>query len=300
MAKKSEILLNHTPDYLQRIASTAGKRFSYITADTQVSAGSFESAMLSVGGMLLAIEKVITGELDSAFCLNRPPGHHAEKSRAMGFCLFNNIAIGAHFARKVLGLRRVLIFDWDVHHGNGTQHAFEDDPSVLFFSIHQYPHYPGTGHFTDVGRAKGEGFTLNIPISRGYADAEYLAMLECLLRPVAMEFAPELVLVSAGFDIHTQDPLGGMRVTSSGFAAMTRSILDIADTCCGGKVVFALEGGYHLNALSESINAVIDELAGNTFTPTEKIASRADAKRLEVVIARSRHVHGQFWNCLKI
>jgi acetoin utilization deacetylase AcuC-like enzyme len=299
IAEKSEILLNHTPEYFQRIADTAGQRFSYLTADTQASAGSFESAMLSAGGLLLAIEKVTKGELNQAFSLNRPPGHHAEKSRAMGFCIFNNIALGAHFARKILGLKRVLILDWDVHHGNGTQHAFENDPSVLFFSIHQYPHYPGTGHFTDVGWGKGEGYTLNLPLPRGYGDAEYTAILECLLRPVAMEFSPELILVSAGFDIHVADPLGGMRVTPSGFAAMTRSVIDIAETCCGGRVVFALEGGYNLDALAESMKALFNELAGKSVSSTEAVASRADTRRLEYAVARSRHVHGQFWKSLK-
>ena len=297
-ASESEILLVHSPEYLKQVASTEGIGQSALTADTFTSAGSYRAALLAAGGIFLAIEKVVAGEMDYVFSLQRPPGHHAETGRAMGFCLFNNVALGAQFARRMLGLKRVLIVDWDVHHGNGTQHSFEQDDSVLFFSIHQFPHFPGTGLYTDTGIGKGEGFTINVPLSRGYGNSEYIALFEKLLKPVAYEYAPELILVSAGFDIHKSDPLGGMNVTPEGFAGLTRSVLQIAQNCCGGKAVFVLEGGYNLKVLRESVKAVLKELAGQTFTDIARMSEDADRKKINQVLKRCRHVHHNFWKTL--
>ncbi len=294
-AEKKEILLIHSPEYLSKIAATDGKEHCALTPDTYTSAGSYKAAILAVGGLLLAISKVVSGELRNAFALVRPPGHHAEKSRAMGFCLFNNIALGAMFAREILGLSRVLIVDWDVHHGNGTQHSFENDPSVLFFSVHQSLNFPGTGLFTEAGIGKGEGFTVNVPLPKGYADAEFTALFEKLLRPIAMEFAPELILVSAGFDTHKSDPLGGMKMTSAGFAGLTRSLMEIADICCGGKLVLSLEGGYNVKALADSVKAVLNELSDITVCRVPELAARAKRRKLDYAIHRSTHVHRQFW-----
>ncbi|MEW5908272.1 MAG: histone deacetylase [Thermodesulfobacteriota bacterium] len=297
-ADKKEIELIHSPEYLKRIAQTAEREFSYLTPDTNTSSGSYLAALLAAGGLLEAIDKVNSGELNNAMALVRPPGHHAEKGRAMGFCLFNNVAIGAKFARRVLGLDRVLIVDWDVHHGNGTQHSFENDPSVLFFSVHQYPLYPGTGLFTEVGIGKGEGFTMNLPLPKGYGDGEYAAIFETLLKPAALEFNPDIILVSAGFDAHFSDPLGGMRLSSAGYAALTRSLMDIASACCSGKLVLTLEGGYHLGALEASIRSVLLELSESSQTDIRHMAGESDSKKLDYAVSRFTHVHRPFWKSL--
>lgn len=299
-AEEEEILLNHTPEYLKQVAATEGKGLFALSADTLTSEGSYRAALLAAGGIFKGIEMVKAGEITRVFLLQRPPGHHAERGRAMGFCIFNNAALGAHYARKALGLRRVLIVDWDVHHGNGTQHSFEGDPSVLFFSTHQFPHFPGTGLYTDVGKGKGEGFTINIPLLKGYADSEYTAIFEKILKPVALEFGPDLILVSAGFDIHKSDPLGGMKVSTHGFALLTRSIMNIADACCGGKILFCLEGGYNLEVLRTSTKAVLKELGEQTQSNPEESAGCAERKKIEYVFKRCRHVHRNFWKSLEI
>ncbi len=298
-AEGEEILLNHTPEYLKQVAATEGKGLFALSADTHVSEGSYRAALLAAGGIFKGIEMLNSNEIIRAFLLQRPPGHHAERGRAMGFCIFNNAALGAHYARKILGLKRVLIVDWDVHHGNGTQHSFEGDPLVLFFSTHQFPHFPGTGLYTEVGKGKGEGFTINVPLGKGYADPEYAAIFEKILKPVALEFRPDLVLVSAGFDIHKSDPLGGMKLTTNGFALLTRSIMNIADACCGGRVLFCLEGGYNLEVLKTSVKAVLKELSGQTLSNPQDAADFADRKKIEYVFKRCRHVHGHFWKSLK-
>ncbi len=298
-AEEAQILLAHSPEYLSLIKNTAGKELFALTADTHVSEGSYAAALLAAGGLIEAAARSVKGDLRRAFSLNRPPGHHAERSRAMGYCLFNNVAIAALAARRDLGLKRVMIVDWDLHHGNGTQHIFENDPSVLFFSIHQYPLFPGTGIYTEVGRGPGEGYTVNIPISKKYGDAEYAAIFQKLLRPIALAFRPELLLVSAGFDTHHLDPIGGMRMTPEGFAGLTRSLMEIADLCCCGRLLLTLEGGYHLAALTESVKAVLLEMAGITHTDPEEMAASANPRKVAYAILRCSHVHGRFWKSLK-
>ncbi len=290
-ARPGEILRVHSPDHLQRIAATAETEATALTADTLASPGSYEAAILAAGGMFSAIEAVVEGRIQNAFVLARPPGHHAERSRAMGFCLFNTVALGGRYARETLGLDRILIVDWDVHHGNGTQHAFEDDPAVLFFSVHQSPLFPGTGFFTEVGRGPGEGFTINIPLGRGYGDAEYAALFELVLRPAALAFDPSLILVSAGFDTHVDDPVGAMRMTPAGFAALTRSLMMVADAVCGGRLVLVLEGGYNREALADSVMAVIGTLAGDPAPDPATLAERANRRRIDQAVRRYRHVH---------
>jgi acetoin utilization deacetylase AcuC-like enzyme len=197
-------------------------------------------------------------------------------------------------ARTAMGLDRVMVVDWDLHHGNGTQHIFERDPSVFFFSSHQFPHYPGTGHFTETGQGPGEGTTMNVPLSRGCGDGEFAAIYRRLLVPVARAFEPQLILVSAGFDIHADDPLGQMKVTPAGFAGLTRLILDIARQTCAGRVVFCLEGGYHADALADSAMAMIDELTGRTSTDVDDMAATADPGRLNTIADRCIHSHRWF------
>jgi acetoin utilization deacetylase AcuC-like enzyme len=294
-AEEDELLAIHSLDYINLIASTEGKEYSYLDPDTQTSSGSYEAALLAAGGVCEAISRVNAGDLENAFALIRPPGHHAERDRAMGFCLFNNIAVGARYAQKALNLKRILIVDWDLHHGNGTQHSFENDPTVLYFSTHQYPYYPGTGSFRETGIGEGEGYTVNIPISTGCGDFEYINLFERILIPIALDFNPELVLVSAGFDTYVDDPLGGMNVTSEGFAGLTRSIMGIADRCCEGRVVMVLEGGYSLKGLRESVKAVLKELAGQTKTTADRFTKSSNLEGINVIMEQVERFQSRYW-----
>jgi acetoin utilization deacetylase AcuC-like enzyme len=290
-ATDEEILLVHSPVYLAQVKATADLPAGALSGDTLTGPQSFRVATLAVGGVVEAIRQVVSGRLAHALVLARPPGHHAERTRAMGFCIFNNVAIGARVARIQLGLRRVLVVDWDLHHGNGTQHLFERDPSVFFFSSHQFPHYPGTGHLTETGLGPGEGTTMNLPLGRGCGDAEFVSLYRRLLVPAAVAFRPELILVSAGFDTHITDPLGGMRMTPRGFAALTRLILDLAGELCAGRVVFCLEGGYDAEALADSVSAMIDELTGRTRSDLDAIAKNADPGLVAPLVERCARIH---------
>ncbi len=287
----------HSEDYIRWVAAACRQPVDRLSADTYVSAGSYTAACLAAGGVCAAVAAVVSGKVRNAFSLVRPPGHHAERSRAMGYCLFNNIAVGARFAQRVLGLRRILVVDWDVHHGNGTQHIFEQDPTVLFFSVHQWPHYPGTGLHTDVGLAAGEGFTVNVPVPEGFGDAEYALIFETLLTPLAAEFAPELILVSAGFDSHQADRMGGMALTPAGFAALARCLKESAEILCAGRLALALEGGYERSALRESVKAVLLELQAAAPRHPRPWPTSARGKKLRSIIERSLQVHGRFWKC---
>ncbi|BBO68241.1 histone deacetylase [Desulfosarcina alkanivorans] len=293
-ATDEEILLVHSPAYLEQVKATAAIDASALSADTLTCRHSYRAAAMAVGGTIEAVRQVVGGTLSHALVLARPPGHHAERSRAMGYCIFNNTAIGAMAARANMGVARVMVVDWDLHHGNGTQHMFERDPSVFFFSSHQFPHYPGTGHLTETGLGPGEGTTMNVPLSRGWGDGEFTALYRRLLTPVVRAFKPELILVSAGFDIHVDDPLGGMTVTPAGFAGLTRLLLDLARQTCAGRVVFCLEGGYNADALSDSALAMIDELTGRTSTDVTAMAAGADPGRLNPVLERCIHTHRRF------
>ncbi|HEX9020143.1 MAG TPA: histone deacetylase [Nitrospirota bacterium] len=263
LASEDELALVHDPFYIQAVARTEGKARSRLDPDTVLSARSYEIARLAAGGLLNAVDSLLTphSELrapNSIFAFVRPPGHHAEPGRGMGFCLFNNVAIAAEYAKQKHGLKKILIVDWDLHHGNGTQRAFYDDPAVLYFSSHQYPYYPGSGNADEVGSGKGEGFTVNAPFPTGFGDAEYLAVYERVLRPIALEYRPDLVLVSAGFDPYVKDPLGGMNVTGEGFGRLASLVRDIAEQTCGGRVLLALEGGYNPEGLREGVRAVLN------------------------------------------
>ena len=251
----------HSPSYvasLNRHAPTSGR--VSLDPDTSMSPGSLPAAYLAAGGALAAVDAIMAQQVDHVFCAVRPPGHHAEAGRAMGFCLFNNVAIAARYVQKKYGLTRVLIVDWDVHHGNGTQHSFEEDPSVLFFSTHQYPHYPGTGRGTERGKGAGEGFTVNVPMEAGEGDAEYHAIFLKSLVPAADAFKPEFVMISAGFDAHKDDPLASMGLTEAGYADLTDIVAGIAKRHANGRILSSLEGGYNLTALAYSVNAHIKAL----------------------------------------
>ena len=279
-ATDQEITRIHDADYLTSIKETAGRAVA-LDPDTFTSPGTFEAVYLAAGAAVTAVDHVMDGGAGTrAMALVRPPGHHAERNRAMGFCLFNNIAIAAAHARA-RGLKRVAVVDYDVHHGNGTQWSFYSDPSVLFVSSHQYPYYPGTGAAGDTGTGAGTGFTVNLPMSAGATDADYELAYTKVALPVLAQFRPELILISAGFDAHMNDPLAGMRVTSPYFGHLTAAIADIANTHCAGKLVAVTEGGYDLVALAESLRATIGALES---TKTGAAAPTGAAPRGEAAV----------------
>lgn len=274
----AEITRIHDADYLTSIKETAGRAVA-LDPDTFTSPGTFSAAYLAAGAAVTAVEHVLDSDAGTrALAMVRPPGHHAERNRAMGFCLFNNIAIAAASARA-RGLSRVAVVDYDVHHGNGTQWSFYSDPSVLFISSHQYPYYPGTGAAGDVGSGAGAGFTVNLPLSAGATDADYELVYTRIALPILKQFRPELILISAGFDAHMNDPLAGMRVTSEYFGHLTAAIAAVADECCKGRLVAVTEGGYDLAALGESLRASIRALDGDTkgFATPSGATPRGDA-----------------------
>jgi acetoin utilization deacetylase AcuC-like enzyme len=292
-ATREEIALCHRPDFIDRVERTANlDRFDF-DPDTHTSRDSYATALLAAGGVLTAVETVLDGAAENAFALVRPPGHHALPGRAMGFCFFNNVAISAEWLIRHKGLRRVMVIDWDLHHGNGTQDIFYDSPEVLYASTHQFPHYPGTGSIQEVGAGEGLGYTVNAPLPAELGDAEYLRVFDEMLMPIGRAFKPEFILVSAGFDCHWRDPLGEMQVTESGFQQMMRRIKRLAAECCKGKVVASLEGGYNLEALANSGAAVIDELGRE---PDERPEVVAGGDRVMPVIERMRKGVGQYWN----
>jgi acetoin utilization deacetylase AcuC-like enzyme len=298
-AAEDEIALVHDPLHIQTVDATKGKSYSQLDPDTGLCARSCEIARLAVGGLLQAVDVLLTphSELrapDSIFAFVRPPGHHAEPDRAMGFCLFNNIAVAAAYAKKKYGLNRILIVDWDLHHGNGTQRAFYDDPSVLFFSSHQFPYYPGSGDFDQAGSGAGEGFTVNAPFPTGFGDAEYACVYDTILKPIALEYKPELVLVSAGFDPYIRDPLGGMQVTGEGFGALASIVRDIAEATCGGRVLITLEGGYNPDGLREGVRSVLQAFTGPA-RPVQTPAAPAAGRVIRDIIS----IHKKYWKSLK-
>lgn len=258
-ATHEQLIRVHAEDYVRAIAGTKGRALA-LDPDTYTSPDSYEIACLAAGAGIDAVERTMSATNQGVLALVRPPGHHAERQKAMGFCLFNNIAVAAAHARAS-GAARVAIVDYDVHHGNGTQHMFDEDPSVLYISMHQYPFYPGTGAADEIGRGPGRGFTVNLPMEVGAVDEDYrLAFAEVVI-PVLRQFKPDLILVSAGFDAHERDPLAGMRLSVGAFAAMTGALRDLAATACQGRLAVMTEGGYDLQALQQSILAVAGVMA---------------------------------------
>jgi acetoin utilization deacetylase AcuC-like enzyme len=282
-ATEAELARVHDREYIALIAETAG-RATALDADTFTSPDSYDVALLAAGAAVACVDHVLDGHGARAFAMVRPPGHHAERNRAMGFCLFNNIAVAAAHARAS-GLARVAIVDYDVHHGNGTQWSFYADPSVLFVSSHQYPYYPGTGAATETGTAEGTGFTVNLPMDAGATDADYELVYSAVVLPVLRQFRPELLLVSAGFDALVDDPLGGMRLSAAGFARLTADVCAVADECCGGRVVAVTEGGYDLGGLAGCLRAVIPVLDGDAAGEQPSQSRPADAPRGRATIA---------------
>jgi acetoin utilization deacetylase AcuC-like enzyme len=291
-ATDAELTRVHDPGHVARVASSAGHAHVVFDADTAASAHSYDAARLAAGGLVDLCEAVRAGEAANGFAFVRPPGHHAEHARAMGFCFFNNVAVAAA-ALRTAGLGRVCIVDWDLHHGNGTQHLFEEDPSILYVSTHQYGIYPGTGAIAEVGTGAGAGRTLNLPFPAGFGDGEFARAFDEIVLPIARQFAPDFVLVSAGFDCDGRDPLGGLDVTPAGFAMMATACRRLADETAKGRLVAVLEGGYDLDAINEGVATVLNIMRGGHETTHPQTG---DARRADPVLARVRAAHAPYWH----
>ncbi len=256
------LLAVHHEHYVKHVAEVAERGGGNLDPDTYLNHRSYEVALLAAGGLLNLVDAILEGQVDNGFALVRPPGHHALPGRGMGFCLFNNIAVAARYALEHKGLSRILIVDFDLHHGNGTQDVFYSTDQVLYFSTHQYPYYPGTGHWSEIGEGPGEGFTANFPLPAGVGDEGYEQIFDEMLYPLAERYSPELILVSAGYDAHWADPLGMMQLSTTGYGYLTGVLRQMAEELCGGRLAFTLEGGYDLRALANSIAATIQTLLG--------------------------------------
>ena len=262
LATRGDIGACHTPQHIKRVERAVSEGTGYLDADTIVSMRSLDAALRAAGGACRAVDAVIKGEARNAFLPARPPGHHATSERAMGFCLFNNVAIAARYAQAHhAGIERVAIVDWDVHHGNGTQGIFYDDPSVFFFSTHQYPWYPGTGARGETGMGRGRGYTLNIPLRAHTPAREHRRLFDAALEEIGAKFKPDLIIISAGFDAHAGDPLGQLMLEDDDFIAMTRTVKEWAENACEGRIISCLEGGYNLQTLGATALAHVRALS---------------------------------------
>ena len=292
-ASVEQLSLVHSTEHIFRIENAAHRGGGWLDPDTVMSSASYKVALYAVGGAIKAVEAVIKGEVDSAFALVRPPGHHATRGRAMGFCLFNNIAIAAKHALNNYNLERILIVDFDVHHGNGTQEAFYTDSRVLYFSTHQYPFYPGTGSIEEDGVGEGKGTTVNVPLPAWCGDKEYLQVYEGILVPVARYFQPQLILVSAGYDPHWADHISLMQLSVFGFTRIVEILKGLASELCSGRLAFSLEGGYQLKALSASVKATFEVLLGKTEIedPLGKPSFWGKAPNIEPILERVKRLH---------
>jgi acetoin utilization deacetylase AcuC-like enzyme len=286
-----ELSTVHHRGYIERVQRVAQSGGGWLDPDTYVGPRSYDAAIRAAGGLLAAVEGVLNGKVDNAFALVRPPGHHALANRGMGFCLFNNIAVAARYVLQQRGLQRVLIADYDLHHGNGTQEAFYQEAEVLYFSTHQFPYYPGTGHWKETGRGAGEGYTVNVPLPAGVGDDGYQRVFDQVLLPMAARYKPQLILASAGFDAHWMDPLGMMRLSVSGYAQLARRLVEMAAECCEGRIVLTLEGGYNLEALALCVAATFSMLLGDEEVHDPLGPARGSEEPVDAVIQAVRKLH---------
>jgi acetoin utilization deacetylase AcuC-like enzyme len=304
-ATQDELAAVHDRAYIRQIKEVAeevareaqqgGRKTRFFATDTYISAQSYAAAIKAAGAPLTAIDVIMSGEVDNAYCLVRPPGHHALPDEAMGFCLFNNVAVAAQYALDRCGLERVMIIDYDVHHGNGTQDIFYTDPRVLYFSVHQAPFYPGTGHSDERGEGAGLGTTINVPLPATVGYEVYEPVFRQVMAHAADRFDPQLILVSAGFDAHWNDPLGQMNLSTAGFAQLTKIIIDLAQTLCHGRLVMVQEGGYNLDVMGSAVATCINLLLGDDAA-VDSLGAGPDAEKefhlnAEVLVAELRRIH---------
>lgn len=286
------LTLVHTSAHVRRVEFYANRGGGYIDSDTYTQPCSYQAALDAAGGVVNLVEAVLSGRVRNGFALIRPPGHHAGPQQAEGFCLFNNIAIAARVAQREWQLDRILIVDFDVHHGNGTQEVFYDDPGVLYFSTHQSPLYPGTGHWREIGVGAGQGFTVNVPFPPGVGDEGYRRAFDEVLLPIAERYRPQLILVSAGYDGHWADPLAGMRLSIAGYATIVRRLLDLAALWCQGRIVMVLEGGYHLEALAHGVLTTLRLLEDPQAPASDPLGSSPYPERpVDDLLRAVREIH---------
>ncbi len=290
-ATDAQILAVHSAAHLERVKQLVARGGGHFDADTYANSRSLDAARLAAGALVRAVDAVITGEVDNAFALVRPPGHHATHTRAMGFCIFNNIAIGAQHALDAHKRERVLIVDYDVHHGNGTQDIFYHTSRVMYFSTHQYPHYPGTGNWDEIGADDGAGFTVNVPLAPYVGDAGYQRIFDDLLYPLAERYRPQFVLVSVGFDAHWRDPLAMEGLSLAGYTSLARTVIEIAREMCDGRIVFALEGGYDLDVVANGVASTFRALLGDENIPDPLGASKRASQDVGDYIEQLKGVH---------
>ncbi len=296
-ASIDEISMNHSPEYIETIKATDGRSFVSLDPDTTTSSGSWKASILAAGAVITGVDMIMDGKADNGFALVRPPGHHAEESKAMGFCLFNNIAIGARYLLKNHHLKRILIIDWDIHHGNGTQNSFYSSPEVLYFSTHQYPYFPGSGAFNENGIEDGAGFNVNVPLGGGQGDGDFLKIFRELLLPIAEQYRPEFILVSAGYDIYQHDPLGTMDVTPEGFLSMALFLKQMAAKLCDCRILMTLEGGYHIRGIAECVKQTVKALAEDGIV--EPAVGRSSGMEIDMIVDKAKQVHSVYWPVLK-
>ena len=262
-ATVEDIAKVHGTGYIRSVEDSCRNGVRNLDADTVISSDSYQAALLSAGAGLEALDKILEGTVSNAFCAVRPPGHHAEQNKAMGFCLFNNVGVIARYAQDVKNIQKIFIFDWDVHHGNGTQHSFYKDSSIYYSSIHQYPFYPGTGGVDETGTGDGLGSNLNLPMRAYSCDADYINAIEHKLIPVIQKFNPDLIIISAGFDAHENDPLAQINLSTDCYGKMTQKLMEIANDVCNGRILSMLEGGYDYSALADSVQLHVETLSSS-------------------------------------
>ncbi|MEW5921647.1 MAG: histone deacetylase [Bacillota bacterium] len=297
-APLEKIALIHSESYIKSVEQACREGLQQLDMDTYLTSKTYEVARLAVQGGLDAVDAVMSNKLDKVFAFLRPPGHHAEVSRGMGFCIFNNIAIAARILQKEYGLERIMIVDWDVHHGNGTQHVFEEERGVLFFSVHQSPAYPGTGGLREVGRKEGAGYTVNAPLPPGCGDGDYLLLFNEIVLPIMRAYEPQMILVSAGQDAYRGDPLASMNLSKQCYARMAELLCEGAQEFTGGKMLLFLEGGYNVDAQADIVFNVLSTI-GELDLPLEEDERPAAIPAVEGLISTIKNQHKQYWDILK-
>jgi len=294
-AKRDEVALVHSQEYIERVKAFSERGGGNFGNDVVGSQETYVTALLAAGGTLSAVDAVLEKQVGCAFAMVRPPGHHAMPNLGMGFCFFNNVSIAARYAIKKYGLSKILIIDWDEHHGNGTEHIFYNDPSVLYFSVHRNWSYPATGHADKAGEGSGLGYNINVPLPRRSGDADYEHVFRRILQPVALEYLPELVILSAGFDAHAKDPIGEMNLSTFGFMKLAEIVCEIASSCCGGALVSVLEGGYNQSALAESVLGVLHIMDAWDADKTSLYGQEKPVKVSVSGVNQVSKIHGKYW-----